>query len=72
VAVSRLLALRSGTSFRVATNGDLIERVDRGVKLLLRQMEIHRGVFQVSVTQQKLNRAEICASFQQVCGVGMP
>jgi hypothetical protein len=35
-------------------------------------MKINRGVFQVSVTQQKLNRAEIRASFQQVCGVGMP
>ena len=34
-------------------------------------MEINGSVFQVSMTQQKLNRVEIRASFQQVCGVGM-
>jgi hypothetical protein len=41
MAVSRLLALRSRTSFPVATDSDLIERVDRCVKLLLRQMKIN-------------------------------
>jgi hypothetical protein len=69
MAVSRLLALRSRTSFPVATDSDLIERVDRCVKLLLRQMKINGGVFQMGMTQQKLNRAEIRASFEQVCGV---
>jgi hypothetical protein len=34
-------------------------------------MEINSGLLQVRVTQQKLNRAEIRASFQQVCGVCM-
>jgi hypothetical protein len=35
-------------------------------------MEINGSVFQARMTQQKLNRAEIRASFQQVCGVGVP
>jgi len=71
VAVSRLLVC-SGRSVTIAADGDLIERVDRCVKLLLRQMQIDRGVFQVRMTQQKLNRAEIRAGFQQVRGIGVP
>jgi len=71
VAVSRLLVC-SGCSFTIAADCDLIERVDRCVKLLLRQMKINRGVFQVRMTQQKLNRAEIRPGFQQVRGISMP
>jgi hypothetical protein len=70
VAVSRLL-VRSGRSVTISADADLIERVDRCVKLLLRQMQIDRGVFQVRMTQQKLNRAEIRACFQQVRGISM-
>src|SRR5205823_8553267 len=70
VAVSRLLVC-SGCSFTIAADGDLIKRVDRCVKLLLRQMQINRGVFQVRMTQQKLNRAKIRARFQQVRGISM-
>jgi hypothetical protein len=32
-------------------------------------MKTNGGVFQAGMTQQKLNRAEIRASFQQMCGV---
>ena len=38
---------------------DLIERVDRGMQMALRQMQIDRGVFQVRVSHQKLDRPQV-------------
>jgi hypothetical protein len=51
----------------LAINRDLIERVRYGLQVALRQMEISRGVFQVGVAQQKLNRSQVSAGFHQGC-----
>jgi hypothetical protein len=40
--------------------------------MLLREMQIHDGMFQLGVPQQDLNRAQVRAGFQQVSGKAVP
>ena len=49
-----------------AADRDLIERIDRGVQMALRQVQIDGGVFQVRMAQQKLDRPQIGSGFHQV------
>ena len=50
----------------------LLERIGRRVEVASREVEIHRRVRQVGVTEQELNRAQVGARFQQMRRVGVP
>ena len=50
----------------------LLERVGRRMEVPSREMEIHRRVRQIGVTQQELNRAQVSAGFQEMRRVGVP
>lgn len=47
----------------------LLERVGRRMEVPSREMEIHRRVRQIGVTQQELNSAQVSARFQEMRGV---
>ena len=47
----------------------LLEGIGRRVEVPSRQMEINRRVRQIGVAQQELNRAQVSARFEQMCGV---
>jgi hypothetical protein len=50
----------------------LLKRIGRCVEVASREVEIHRRVRQVGVTEQELNRAQVRTRFQQMCGIGVP
>ena len=50
----------------------LLERVGRRMEMPSREMEIHRRVRQIGVTQQELNRAQVSARFQEMRRVRVP
>ncbi len=50
----------------------LLKRIGRRVEVAAREVEIHRRVRQVGVTEQELNRAQVRTRFQQMRGVGVP
>ena len=50
----------------------LLEWIRRRVKVAAREVEIHGRVRQVGVTEQELNRAQVCTRFEQMRGVGVP
>jgi len=50
----------------------LLEWVGRRMEVPSREMEIHRCVRQVCMTQQELNGAQVRARFQEVCRVRVP
>ena len=49
----------------------LLKGIGRRVKVASREVEIHRGVRQVGMTEQELDRAQVRARFQQMRGVGV-
>src|SRR6516225_8868036 len=46
---------------------DLIEWIGRRMQMALRQVKIHRGVFQMRMPHQELNRAQVGSGFEQGC-----
>ena len=64
----------AATVFRVRgrREGERIERAGSRFEMALRQVQVTAGRIQIGVAQQELNRAQICARFQQVSGEAVP
>ena len=60
---------RSGRALR--TVDQLVDDLPHVVHDALRQMQVHDGALDVGVSEEALNRSQIQALLQQVCGVGM-
>ena len=50
----------------------LLQGIRRGLEVPPRKVQIHRGVRQIGVAQQELNRAQISPCFQQMRRVRVP
>ena len=50
----------------------LLKRIGCRVEVASREVEIHRRVRQVGVTEQELNRAQVRPRFEQMRRVGVP
>ena len=48
-----------------------IQRIGDGLQMPLRQVEVEDRVLELHVAQQQLNRAQVGAGFQEMCGVRM-
>ena len=57
---------------RRLTDGVLIERVNGGMEMCLRQVQVHGGVFEPLMSHQQLDRAQVGTRFQQVRGEAVP
>jgi hypothetical protein len=71
VAASFILILRRRL-FAISAKLDLIQRVDGGVQVTLRQVQIDDRVFQFLMAQQQLDGTQIGAGFQQMRGKAVP
>src|SRR5215472_16391659 len=56
----------------VLTHGELVEWVDSGVEVRLRQVQIHGGVFQPFMPHQQLDGAQVRAGLEQMGGEAVP
>jgi len=52
-------------------DGKRVERIGYCMKVPLGKMQVDCGVFDIGVSQQQLNRAQVGAGFQQMGCVGM-
>jgi hypothetical protein len=49
-----------------------IQRTRGGVEMALGEVQIDRGLFQIAVAQQQLDRAQVGTGFEQVSGKAVP
>jgi len=42
------------------------------MQVTLGQMQVDRGVLDIGVSQQQLDRAQVSSGFQQMSGIGVP
>ena len=50
----------------VAEDGQRIQRAGGRTKMLLRNVQINRGLFNIAVPQQHLNGSQVCTVLEQV------
>jgi hypothetical protein len=50
----------------------LVKRVDGGMQMALRQVQVNGGVFQPLMAHQQLDGAQIGAAFEEMRGEAMP
>jgi hypothetical protein len=48
------------------------QRTRRLAEMLVGKVQVNRRLFQIAMAQQDLNRAQIRAGLEQVCGKAMP
>ena len=51
---------------------DLVEWIDWRLQMSSRQVEIDRSLFQTPMPEEQLNRAQVSARFEHVCGEAVP
>jgi len=61
-----ILLLWIGRLLVETTNGDAFQRIDRGVQVAPGKMQIHRGVLQLFVAHEELNRRQIGPALHQM------
>ena len=52
-------------------NLNMVEWIRRCLQVLLRKVQIDRSVREIGVTEQHLNRANVCACFEQMSRVAV-
>ena len=60
--------LRIGAGIAFSRQRQRVERAGGGVQVLLRKVEINRGLFQIAMAQQNLDSPQIRAIFEQMSG----
>ena len=61
-----VFSLKATADVLCAGQSETIQRVDNGLQMPLRQMQVLRRGFQIAMTEQNLNGAQVGARLQQV------
>jgi hypothetical protein len=63
---------RSSLRLLVGRCAEHVQRTGRRADMETRDVQVNSGLFQITITEQHLNRPEVCSGFQQMCGEAVP